>query len=431
MEGCARKKSAAATTAAASAIEFMKKRVVALDLGSSKAAALAAETADDGRIRVLGASVVPCKGLRKGIVIDLEEAAKSVEEVLRDLQNDLADPIDMVLLSVGGQHVEAIHTQGFLPIYPRSRPISREDVLQVINHSRRHVLPPDREELQAIPQEFSIDGQAHIARPIGMNGSKLEVKTLLITAHTPHLQNLEKSVTMSGRRVSQFILKGLAAGLAVLSPDQIENGAAVIDIGAGTAEIAVFANGSISYAASIPIGGSLVTSDISKLLKTAPEEAERLKLKAGNAMAQLVPEEDSVGVMQLGQIHERPMQRRVLCEIIESRMRELATIARQQLERSGLYGMLPGGVVLTGGGSQLPGTAELFNRVLEHHKVTVSTPHVAGKASFSAETPDMAVTVGMTRFALDSNGEELETAGANGSIAGKIKTIWSLLSGKS
>lgn len=407
----------------------MNQRIVALDLGSAKVAALAAERGENGKIRVLGATTTPCKGLRRGAVVDLDEAVRSVDEALRDLQNELVEPIEAVLLSVGGSPVEAVESRGLHPLYPKSRPITRDDVMQVINHSRRHVLPPDREEIQAIPRSYGIDGQQDVSRPIGMVGSRLEVSTLLITAQTSHLQNLERAVATSGRKVSHFVQKGLAAGLGVLTPEQIELGCAIVDIGAGTAEVAVFSRGSLAFCASVPVGSGLVTSDISKLLKTSIEEAERLKLKSGHASAAAVAEAETVGVMQLGQIHERPLQRRVLCEIVESRTREMATMVRQQLERSGTFGMLPGGVVLTGGGSQLPGIAEMFHGVLQHHKVTLGVPKVEGKSGFGANVPDMAVAVGIARFALDLADDELSTATSTDGIGGKIKTIWSLLRG--
>lgn len=302
--------------------------------------------------------------------------------------------------------------------------------MQVINHSRRHVLEPDREEIQAIPKEFSIDGQRGITRPIGMSGGRLEVTTMLVTSHATQIQNIERAASGAGIRISHFVQKGLASGLGVLSESQIESGAAVVDIGAGGTEVAVFSKGSMCFAAAIPVGGLLVTSDIGKLLKTSPEEAERLKLKAGKALAGSVTESESVGVLQLGQIHERPLQRRVLCEIIESRMREVATMVRQQLERSGHYGMLPGGVVLTGGGAQLLGVDDLFADVLQHHKVSIATPHVGGKSAPAVDSADMSTAIGMAKFVLTSESEELSTVGGDESLAGRIKTIWSLLSGK-
>ncbi|MBI3721017.1 MAG: cell division protein FtsA, partial [Fimbriimonas ginsengisoli] len=323
-----------------------------------------------------------------------------------------------------GSHLEGVNAQGFVPIYPRSRTITREDVLQVINHSRQVVLPPDREQIEAIPREFRIDGQRGIQRPIGMSGGRLEVVTYLVTGQTTHLQNVEKAVSMAGRQVEQMVLQPLASGLGVLTAEELDLGVVVADVGGGTTDVAVFSGGSIAFSASLPIGGQLVTSDLSKLLKTSPDEAERLKTEAGCALARLVGEKESVTVTQLGQAEARPLQRRVLCEIIESRMREIAKMVWQQIERSGLNGMLPGGIVLTGGGSRLSGSADLFGDVLKNMRVRVGEPDVDGKAHGGYS---FATAVGLARYALDSFEDELVPASGVTDWKQKIRTLWSVI----
>ncbi|MCC7230189.1 MAG: cell division protein FtsA [Fimbriimonadaceae bacterium] len=317
-----------------------------------------------------------------------------------------------------------------MPIYPRSRQITREDVLQVINHSRQLVIPPDRELIQALPREFKIDGQRGIQRPIGMNGSKLEVTTYIVTGQSTHIQNIEKAVAMSGRRVDQLLVSSIASGLGVLSPDEIELGAAVVDIGEGVTDIGIFQGGSIAYSASIPVGGGLVTSDISKLLRTSPEEAERLKVFHGSAVSAAVDERDSVDVTQLGHPSPRPLQRKVLCEITESRMRELAVMVRQQIEKSALYAVLPGGVVLTGGGSQIQDCERLFSDVLKHLRVRRAEPKLYGGQGMETDRSGLAVSAGMARFAIQCFEDELGPA-AGGGLKATIKSLFSLISGKS
>lgn len=401
----------------------MKPQVFALDLGSTKVACLAAEPDSNGDMKVLALSSVPCKGLSRGVVSDLEETARSIETAVRDVQQQLGKDVDGLTVSIGGTHIEGHNAQGFVPIYPGTRPINREDVLQVINHSRQFVVPPDREQIQAIPREFRIDGQRGVEKPVGMSGSKLEVVTHVITGQVTHLQNLEKAVNMAGKKIEEMVVLPLASGIAVLSDEAMELGSVVVDIGGGTTDIAVFTNGAIAYTASLPVGGMLVTSDINKLLKTTPEEAERLKLLYGSAVAAHAPEDHTVEVMQLGQTHPRPMQRRVLCEIIESRMREIAMLVRQQIEKSGLFGMLPGGVYVTGGGSKLEGTTDLFEGVLKHLRVRTAQPEVAGAFASQTASPMMSTVVGLAKFAMQPADEEIAPAAGQEGWKDKIKTL--------
>jgi len=278
----------------------------------------------------------------------------------------------------------------------------------------------------ALPREFKIDGQSGIQKPVGMVGSRLEVSTFLATAETAQIQNLERALAMTGRKAAMLVPQPLASGLGVLRPEEIELSSAVVDIGAGGTQIAVFVNGSIVYAAYVPVGSGHVSSDISKLLKTSPEEAERLK-HLGAAVAEDVRGGDMVEVMQIGQIQARPLDRRVLCEIIESRMKELATMVRQQLERSGHFATLPGGIAMTGGGSLLEGAVKQFETVMGHHRVRLGVPQELGQ---QVHSPSLAAAAGLARFALDEDDDELTTASANGKWSHKVRTLWSMLSGK-
>ncbi|MFI5385553.1 MAG: cell division protein FtsA [Fimbriimonadales bacterium] len=406
-----------------------KNLVTILDIGSTKTVCLAAAPDEEGGLEVAGLSISDSRGIKRGVIVDIDEAAKSIDNAIRRLKADLGHDVPGVVVGVGGAHIEGMNAQGFVPIYPRSRVISREDVLQVINHSRQVVLPPDREMIQALPREFRIDGQRGILKPIGMNGSKLECVTYIVTGQATHLQNVEKAIGMTGHRVDQMVLLPLASGLGALTQEQIELGSAVVDIGGGVTEIAIFSGGSVAFSASIPIGGALVTSDVSKLLKTSPEGAERLKTLHGVAMARNIAEKETVDVHQIGHATARPLQRKVLCEIIESRMRELAQMVKQQIEKSGMYGVLPGGVVLTGGGAMLEGTQNLFEDVLKHLRVEIVEPKVDGAAHGLTDRPGMAAALGMARFAIQCFGDELGPAGSAG-WKERVRTFWSLLSGK-
>jgi cell division protein FtsA len=397
-----------------------------LDLGATKVTCLAATGTGPEGMKVEAIATTPCKGIRRGLVADMDETANAIDAVLRRVQAEVAQEIPSVIVGVSGSHIEGLNAQGFKPIVPRSRLITHQDVLEVINHSRALVLPPDREQIQALPREFRVDGQRDVRKPIGMNGSKLEVVTYIVTGQTTAIQNIEKAITRSGKRLEQMVLKPLASGIGVLTPEELELGTIVVDIGGGTTDLAIFSGGSLAYTASLPIGASHVTGDLSKLLKTAPEEAERLKLEYGNAMARLVSDRDSVEVQQIGQPGPRPLQRRVLCEIVESRMRELAVMVRQHVEKSGLAGTLPGGMVLTGGGAQLPGTDKLFDEVLKHLRVRVAEPELPSQ--FPAQ-PGLGTAVGLAKFGLQCQ-DDIVPANGSGGWKDRVRGLFSLLGGR-
>lgn len=400
------------------------KPVFALDLGSTKVACLAAEADDNGGLRVLGAASVPCQAMRRGILSDAEDLGRAISDAVRQAEEASNTRAEELVVGLSGVNVEGTSAQGFVPIYPRSRPITREDVLQVINHSRQIVLPPDRELIMSMPREFRVDGQRGIAKPIGMVGSKLEVVTFIVNATTAYIESIEKVIHRTGKEVSEMVFQPLAAGMGVLRPQDMELGCVVADIGGGMTNVAVFSNGSLAYGASVPVGSWHITSDISKLLKTSIEEAERLKVESGGATSRIAKDDESVQVLQLGQTHQRPMQRKVLCEIVESRVKEIAGLVRQQVERSGLQGMLPGGVVLTGGGSRLPGVEMVFQDVFGNG-VRFGKPVASGKAA----TPEYAAAIGIAKYALDGSDDDLSPAG-DGSWKERIRTFWSMFSGK-
>jgi cell division protein FtsA len=403
--------------------------ITVLDLGSTKAVCMAA-TQDHAGLQILAVSNVECKGVRKGVVADIEHTANAIDMAVRKVQQSLGQDIPSLVVGIGGAHIEGVNSQGFVPLFPKSRVISRDDVLQVMNHSRQVLVPADREQVQALPREFKVDGRRGVSRPVGMTGSKLEVTTYLVTGQTRDIQSLEKAVAMAGKRVEMIALQSLASGLAVLSPQDMEQGAVVVDVGGGTTDIAVFSGGSIVHTACLPIGGQLITSDLSKLLKTSPEEAERLKIEDAVAVAGLVGPDETVGVLQLGQTHSRPMQRRVLCEIVESRTKELAGMVKAQIEKSGLYAALPGGLVLTGGGSKMTAADKVFEAVFQNFKVRTGAPHLGGELADVVDRPEMSTSVGLARFTLECADDEFSTATGTGNWKERIRTFWSLLPSK-
>ncbi len=397
--------------------------VVVLDLGSTRALAVSAQFDEEKGLTINGVGNSSCKGIKKGALVDVEEVARAADSALRALQTVTGKPVSAVTVSVSGSQIEAIDARGLKPINPRGRLVTHQDVLEVINHSRAIVLPPDREQLQALPKRFIVDGHKEIMRPIGTPADRLEVVTYLVTGDHETREKLERALSLNGRTVEQIVYAPIAAGIGVLTQDELTNGAMVLDIGATKTELGIFIGGSIAYAVTLPIGGGHVTSDLSMLLKTSPEEAERLKVSSGHARATEVSESDSVEVTQIGQAHARPMQRHVLCEIIESRMRELAQMVKQHLERSGYSGKLVAGLTLTGGGSRLQGVEGLFEEVISPVRAKVAEPN-----RLHPDLPGYgsAVAVGMARFALQSF-EELEPANGFGNWQERVKSLFSFL----
>lgn len=399
----------------------MKSTVTVLDLGSTKVAALVAESDAQtaGAVRVLGSSQMDCAVLKRGAISELDEVGRAITHVVGTAEREASAHNEFVFVGVGGPRVEGVVTQGFVPIVPSGRQISREDVHQVVNHSRQVVLPPDRHMLMAMPREFRVDGQRGVSRPVGMPASRLEVSTYVVSALSDHTQSVEGALAKGGRKVAAMVYQPLAAGLGLLSPSDMELGTVVIDLGGGMTNVSMFLHGSIAFGASIPIGSAHVSSDVSKLLKTSMEEAERLKLESGGAVASMATDDQSVQVMQLGQTHARPMQRKVLCEIIESRIREIVAMCRQQLEQSGNYVHVKS-VVLTGGGSRLSGIDAAFQSGFGSIPVTVAK---------SKQAPELAVCLGLAKYALESEDDDIAPAEA-GDWKDRIRTFWSLFSGK-
>ncbi|MCX7801309.1 MAG: cell division protein FtsA, partial [Fimbriimonadales bacterium] len=381
--------------------------------------------------RVTGHHTVPSRGMRRGQVVDPDAAAGAVSSALRGLAAKTGFEPESAVVGVSGGHLEGHNARGFVPIIPPGRQIQREDVLQAVNHSRQILVPPDREQIQALPREFRVDGQRGILRPIGVRGTQLEVLTFLATGKTEQLQSLERAVNAAGLRVEQMVLKSLGSGLGVLGEEARKRGAAVVDLGAGNTDLAVFSGGAFVYGASIPLGSELVTSDIAALVQTSPEEAERLKVQHGCAWAAAVNEGDVVDVLQLGHTQARPMRRRVLCEIIECRAREIAGFVQKHVDRSGAGSQLGAGLVLTGRGALLEGAVELFQNVFEGLPVSVAAPSAVGLGGARADRMGLAAACGLAAFAIESREHELVPASGGMGWRDRIRTFWSLLGGRS
>lgn len=368
--------------------------ITGIDIGTTKVCVLIAEMTEEGAPRVIGVGVTPSTGMKKGVVVDIEATTRCVEEAVAQASRQAGREVDAVFVGVTGEHIASLNSSGRIAITHPDREITQGDVERVLEAAKLIVLPPDRVILHAIPRSYSVDGQNGIRHPVGMSGSRLEVQTHIVHGATTFLQNVEKCVTRAGLEIAESVLEPLATGESVLLDAEKELGVCLVDIGGGTSDMAVFVHGEIYYSAVIPVGGNHVTNDLAYGLTVAHEEAERLKTESGAALAELVSEEDVVMVRQVGRDESRRLRRRALVPIIEPRMQELFQLVMDALEKADCTGKIPAGLVLSGGGSQLKGCAEVAQQVT-NYSVRIGVPQGVSGINESLQDPKYATAVGL------------------------------------
>lgn len=395
--------------------------VLVVDIGSTKTVCLAAEQGADSRLKVLGFAQTASQGVVKSTVQDPERAAHAVGSVYARVSEELGKKGMPVVVTVGGCHVRCASTQGFFPIYPPGRAVRREDVLQVVNHSRQIVLGADYEQIQALPREFRLDGEKGLGDPVGKPTSRLEVLTCLLTGHSDTLHKLETVFSILGIRLEEMVVGGLVSGISALKIDQLQRGALCVDLGHSSMSLALFQNGSLAWTGTLPVGSRHITSDIAQLLKVSLTEAERLKVEQGFALPESVDSKEVVQVLQEDQDQPRPMPRKVLSEIVHSRVLEMATMARKQMESSGFEQPVPE-VVLVGGGSELAGVDRVFGTVFrtECRRGKLS---LVGMRAREVESPANACAVGTARFVLEARDDGFEPVNGLNSWKDRIHAL--------
>ncbi len=402
--------------------------VYALDLGTTKVVCLAATLDPSGKVRAEAFASVPCRGVVKGVVSDVPATARAIDEAVSRIERAVGRPVDGLSVTVGGTHLQSVNGQGFIPIVPSTRAVRPDDVLKVVNHSRQVVLPPDREQLMALPKGFNVDGKRGLSRPVGETGGRLEVLTHIVTAQTSVLQVLDRTLTEAGRQVAEMVAEPIASALGVIDPEKAKGDVVVVDIGGSVTGLALFLGGAIGYTCCLPVGGQHVTNDLAHLLKVDVEEADRLKVAHGTATAAMVPETEAVQIVQGGTTEPRPLQRRVLCEIVESRLRELATLVRRHIETGGLAEPGRARLVLTGGASLTPGIEDLFREQTGVDAVVRLGPKVAGPHARALEDPGMSAVVGLARYGLEGDEQELAPVSAPANWKERVRSLKSLFS---
>lgn len=335
--------------------------VVGLDLGSTKVTAVVGEI-DDGRIEILGFGNVACRGLRKGVVSNIEWTVRAIREAVEAAQTMAGVEITTVYVGVAGSHVRSQPSDGICAI--SGREVRRADLDRVLEGARAIPIDADRTILHALPREYVVDNQDGIRDPIGMSGVRLQARVNLITAATSCVQNVQRCVERCGLNVAGAVLQPLASADAVVSDDEKEIGVAVIDIGGGTTDVVLYSDGGIAYVTVIPAGGNNVTSDIAAGLRTPVAEAERLKRNYGCALGRMIADDEEIEVPGVGGHTPRRVARRLLSDIIEPRIEEIFAAARSRMEETGLLEQMSSGCVLTGGAALMEGVAECAEEVL-------------------------------------------------------------------
>ena len=393
-----------------------KNLIVGLDIGTSKVVAIVGEITPDGGIEIIGIGANPSRGLKKGVVVNIEWTVQSIRRAVREAELMAGCEIHSVFAGIAGSHIRSLNSDGDEII--RDNEVSLGDVDRVIDAAVGAVgIPANQKILHVLPQEFIIDDQRGIKEPVGMSGARLEARIHIVTGAVSAAQNIIKCVRRCGLEVDDIILEQIASGYSVLSEDEKEHGVCLIDIGGGTTDIAVFSEGAIHHTAVISIGGDLVTRDISQILSTPTRDAEDLKIRYAAALNQLVGQDETIEVPSVGDKPSRRLARQTLAEVVQPRYEELLLLAQAELRRSGCERLLVAGIVLTGGGSKIDGLIQLAEEIF-HVPARLGAPgHVSGLSEM-AQGPIYATGVGLLLFGQRQNQDGLMQTHLNEGMQG-------------
>jgi len=369
--------------------------LTAIDVGSAKTCVLVAEITENG-LRYRGHGLSESRGSRKGIIVDLDKAVASIQKAVERAEDVANIPIEHATLGVAGAHVRGINTHGGL-VFSRAREIGREEIRQAVEKARNIPLPPDREVLHLLPQEFILDEQSGVHDPLGMIATRLEVRVHMITAATSATQNVVTAVNRAGVHVDDTVFEPLACADSVLRSDERELGICLADIGAGSTNVLVIQEGAVAHSAVLPVGGDHFTSDLSVGLCTPIVEAEKIKKAFGNTVVTLIPEGNEVEVPSVGDRPSRLVSQRMVGEILEPRARELFEMLRENLRYSGMLEVCAAGLVLSGGGSRLPGIMDVADSVVRK-PIRMAWPVPISKMPSSLAEPEFATVLGMVAY---------------------------------
>lgn len=372
-----------------------KALVVALDVGTSKIVALVGEAAAGEPIEIIGIGSSISRGIKRGVVVDIEATVGSIQKAIEEAEGMAGCEIRSVYASIGGSHIRGLNSNGIVAI--REKEVTEVDVERVLDAAKAVPVPADQKLLHVLPQEYVIDDQDGIRYPVGMSGVRLEARVHLVSAANSAAQNIMKCVARCGLQVDQLILEPLASSMAVLTDDERDLGVLLVDIGAGTTDIAIWSKGALKHTAVLPVAGDQVTNDIAVALRTPTQHAEEIKVKYACALASFATAEESIQVPGVGDREPRRLARQVLAEVVQPRYEELLTLVQSELRRSGYEELVPAGVVLTGGAAKIEGLVELAEEIF-HMPVRIGAPQGANGMADVTSNPIHATGVGLLLF---------------------------------
>jgi cell division protein FtsA len=379
-----------------------KKMIVGLDIGTSKVVAIVGEIGPEGAVEVVGIGSHPSKGMKKGVVVNIESTVQSIQRAVEEAELMAGCQIHSVFVGIAGSHIRSLNSHGIVAI--KDKEVFGQDLERVIDAAQAVAIPADQKVLHILPQEYVIDNQEGIKEPMGMSGVRLEAKVHLVTCAVNAAQNIEKCIRRCGLDVEEIILEQLASSYSVLTDDERELGVCLVDIGGGTTDIAIFTEGSIRHTGVIPIAGDQVTNDIAMALRTPTQHAEEIKIKYACALTQLAGADETIKVPSVGDRPPRDLSRQSLAEVVEPRYDELFTLVQAELRRSGYEDMVPAGIVLTGGTSKMEGVVELAEEIF-HMPVRVGHPQSVHGLNDIVRNPVYSTSVGLLQYGMEHQDE--------------------------
>ncbi len=372
--------------------------IVGLDIGTKKVAAIIGEITEDRKVEIIGIGAADSKGLRKGVVVNLDATTSAIKKAQEEAELMAGVEIDSAFVGISGAHIKSFNSRGVIAVSGKNREITREDIRRVIDQSKAVSIPPDREIIHVIPQEFVVDEQDGIKAPLGMSGIKLEVNVHIITSAITSVQNLKTCVERAEVEIEEVVLNQIATADSVLTHDEKELGVGLVDIGAGTTEVAIFERGSLWYTSIIPIGGDNFTNDIAVGLRTPIPEAEKIKKKFGCVSSPALDEQETIEVPSVGKARKpRVLSRQILSDIIQPRAEEIFRLVDNDIKRMGYEKSLNSGIILTGGTALLEGLEEVAEEIFDL-PVRRGDPMGIGGLVDRVSTPDYATAVGLILY---------------------------------
>ena len=393
-----------------------KRLIAGMDIGTSKIVTLVGEVTSDGELEIIGLGTHPSRGLKKGVVVNIESTVASMQRAVEEAELMAGCQIHSVYAGIAGSHIRSLNSNGIVAI--RDREVMPADVERVLDAAKAVAIPMDQRVVHVLPQEYVIDDQEGIRQPIGMSGVRLEARVHIVTAAISAMQNIVKCVRRCGLEVDELVLEQVASSHSVLTDDEMELGVCLVDIGGGTTDIAVFIGGAIAHTAVIPIAGDQVTNDIAVALRTPSHHAEQIKLKHACALPQLVQTDEAIEVPSVGDRPPRRLKRHTLAEVVEPRYEELFSLVLAELRRSGFEELVAAGIVLTGGSSRMLGAVELAEEVF-HMPVRLGVPQNVGGMSEAVDHPMHATAAGLLLFGAQQSRERVEAPEQGG-----LTSVW-------